>query len=130
MTRWLIRLAFPALGLLLVLILFGVRAPERSPEPPEETREEASTIPSFEALVPAPVTTAGPEVIFKWQDASGSWHYADQPPEQGPWNTLAIEPGEARQPVMPANPGPADDDLSAPYSAPFALEPGYPGNDS
>ncbi|UZD66392.1 DUF4124 domain-containing protein [Marinobacter sp. AN1] len=125
MTRWLIRLAFPALGLLVALMIFGVKAPDNPSSDPEQT-PESTTIPSFEALVPAPVTPPGPEIVFKWQDADGSWHYADQPPETGNWNTLAIEPGQATPTREPLNPGPMEEDLEAPYSAPFALEPRFP----
>lgn len=128
MTRWLIRLAFPALGLLVALLIFGVKAPE-TPTVSEEVRE-SKAIPSFEALVPAPVTPTGPDIIFKWQDADGSWHYADQPPENGNWNTLAIEPGQGSRSLQPAPPDPTNDDLNAPYSAPFALEPRLPQSGS
>lgn len=97
MTRWLIRLAFPALGLLVALMIFGVKAPDNPSSDPEQT-PESTTIPSFEALVPAPVTPPGPEIVFKWQDADGSWHYADQPlkPATGiPW---PLSPGKPPRP--------------------------------
>lgn len=129
MTRWLIRLAFPALGLLVALIVYGVKAPESAPDKPEEPRQSDS-MPSFEELVPAPVAPEGPDIVFKWQDDDGSWHYADQPPKKGPWYTLAIESGRETQPVTPDSPDPADEDLAAPYSAPFALDPHYSGNGS
>lgn len=125
MTRWLVRLAFPALGLLVALIIFGVKAPETATEESEQVRE-STTMPSFEAIVPLPVVPEGPDIVFKWQDADGNWHYADQPPEEGPWNTLAIEPGQKSQAVGPDRSDTADDDLAAPYSAPFALDPRYP----
>ncbi|MCK7545251.1 DUF4124 domain-containing protein [Marinobacter bryozoorum] len=129
MTRWLIRLAFPALGLLVALLIFGVKAPE-SPTTSPEGADEASTIPSFEALVPAPTRPTGPDIVFKWQAPDGSWHYADQPPENGNWNTLAIEPGQDTRTLQPVPPAPAEDDLISPYSAPFSLEPGQPRSDS
>ena len=129
MTRWLIRLAFPALGLLVALIVYGVKAPENGPYKPDEPRQ-AKSMPSFEELVPAPVAPEGPDIVFKWQDDDGSWHYADQPPKEGPWYTLAIESGQEAQPVTPDSPDPADEDLASPYSAPFALDPHYPENGS
>ncbi|MGM0570825.1 DUF4124 domain-containing protein [Marinobacter sp.] len=129
MTRWLIRLAFPALGLLVALLIFGVKAPQNAGSDPEQTRE-STAIPSFEALVPAPVTPPGPEIVFKWQDAEGSWHYADKPPQSGSWNTLAIEPGQNTRMLDPVPPDPAGEDLTAPYSAPFALEPQLPQSGS
>ncbi|MFC4260652.1 DUF4124 domain-containing protein [Marinobacter lacisalsi] len=129
MTRWLIRLAFPALAVLMGLIVYGVKAPDNPAGPTPEHRQ-SSTIPSFEAVVPAPVTPEGPDIVFKWQDDDGSWHYADQPPSEGPWYTLAIEPGRETQPVTPDSPDPADDDLDSPYTAPFSLDPGYPRNGS
>lgn len=129
MTRWLIRLAFPALAVLVAFIAYGVKAPEN---PAGQTSEETptDTMPSFEAVVPAPVAPEGPDIVFKWQDEDGSWHYADQPPAQGPWYTLAIEPGRNAQPVTPESPDPADEDFTSPYSAPFALDPKYPDNGS
>ena len=129
MTRWLIRLAFPALAVLVGLIVYGVRAPDNAPGQSAKLNQ-SSAIPSFEAVVPAPVTPEGPDIVFKWQDDDGSWHYADQPPSEGTWYTLAIEPGQEARPVTPHSPDPADEDLNAPYSAPFALEPSYPSNGS
>lgn len=118
--RWLIRLAFPALGLLLLLILFGIHDPEPSAGKPDTTTETAD-MPSFEGLVPTPVDKDGPEIVFKWRDTDGSWHYADRPPERGAWNALAIEPGpDGATPEDTKKPG--TDDWQAPYSAPFALD--------
>lgn len=122
MMRWLLRLAFPALGLLVALMVFGIRAPESPTRKPEETRL-AGSIPSFEALVPAPVKPTGPDIVFKWQDADGNWNYADHPPDSGNWNTLAIEPGQGARTLTPLSPGTSGDDLNAPYSAPFDLDP-------
>jgi len=79
--KWLIRLAFPALGVLLMLIFFGIDDPaDTTPKPPSE--DFAREIPAFEGLVPSPITTEGPEIVFKWQDSDGGWHYADSPPGQ------------------------------------------------
>lgn len=129
MTRWLIRLAFPALAVLVGFIVYGVKAPDNPVgQSPEEG--QASTIPSFEAVVPAPVVPDGPDIVFKWQDEDGGWHYADQPPAEGPWYTLTIDPAQEAQPVTPDSPDPADEDLNSPYSAPFSLAPGYPENGS
>lgn len=129
MSRWLIRLAFPALALLVVLIVYGVKAPD-NPTGQAGDPDAAEAMPSFEAVVPAPVKPEGPDIVFKWQGEDGSWHYADQPPATGPWYTLAIEPGAGAQPVTPDSPDPADEDLNSPYSAPFALDPQYPQNGS
>lgn len=82
MMKWLIRLSFPALGLLLLLIFFGLGDPGKVSEPAAEEKPEA--IPSFEGLLPAPIPTEGPEIVFKWQDTEGNWHYADQPPAGAP----------------------------------------------
>lgn len=124
MSRWLIRLAFPALGILVALMFVGVKAPENPVK--TETASSASTpIPSFEALIPAPVPAEGPEIIFKWQDSDGGWHYADQPPAHGPWHALAIGNMD-RQPADK----PDYDELHAPYTAPFRLQPQLPGNGS
>ena len=129
MSRWLIRLAFPALAVLVGFIVYGVKAPDNPAGQTKELRQ-SNSIPSFEAVVPAPVTPEGPDIVFKWQDKDGSWHYADQPPSEGPWYTLSIESGQKPQPVTPDSPDPADEDLDAPYSAPFSLAPGYPENGS
>ncbi|MDY6797708.1 MAG: DUF4124 domain-containing protein [Pseudomonadota bacterium] len=116
--RWLIRLAFPALGVLLLLIFFGINTPENTTPPAGKT--SPGDIPAFEGLVPTPVPTQGPDIVFKWQDEQGSWHYADQPPEEGPWNALAIErPRSSNTPTAGANPEP---DWDAPYRAPFDLD--------
>ncbi|MGC8119953.1 DUF4124 domain-containing protein [Marinobacter sp. VGCF2001] len=123
--KWLIRLSFPALGLLLLLIFFGLGDPQQVSEPAKT--EQAENIPSFEGLLPSPIPTEGPDIVFKWQDTDGNWHYADQPPAQGPWNALAIErpePGaRQRQTINP------EDDWQAPYQAPYSLN-GTPANGS
>ena len=123
MMKWLIRLSFPALGLLLLLIFFGLNDPEQVSEPVAE--HEQPEIPAFEGLVPSPIPTEGPEIVFKWQDTDGNWHYADQPPEQGRWNTLAIE---RRDKVFPRlQPQEPETDWQSPYSAPFSLGPSAAG---
>jgi len=125
--KWLIRLAFPALGVLLMLIFFGINEPEPqgvTSVPEADTEED---IPAFEGLVPSPVPVDGPDIVFKWQDRDGSWHYADKPPENGSWNALAIERqrngGLPRQAT--SNP---ETDWQSPYSAPFSLAPMAPAN--
>lgn len=126
MMKWLIRISFPALGLLLLLIFFGLKAPEEVAEPvADEAPEE---IPSFEGLVPSPVPTDGPDIVFKWQDTDGNWHYADQPPAQGPWNTLAIERADQELSRNPA--ADPETDWQSPYSAPFSLGPTAGSNGS
>lgn len=120
--KWLIRLAFPALGLLVLLIFFGLGDPERVPE--ATAGEEPAPIPAFEGLLPSPIPTEGPEIVFKWQDTDGNWHYADQPPAQGPWNALAIERAD---PAWDGVRSEADADWQSPYQAPFSLN-GSPAN--
>ncbi|GGE66488.1 hypothetical protein GCM10011533_18450 [Streptosporangium jomthongense] len=126
MIKWLVRLSFPALGLLLLLMFFGLNVPAPVSEPvAEETEPE---IPAFEGLVPSPIPTEGPEIVFKWQDTDGNWHYADQPPEHGPWNTLAIErPDKNQSPARLSNP---ETDWQSPYRAPFSLGPSAGRNGS
>ncbi|MDC0661309.1 DUF4124 domain-containing protein [Marinobacter sp. SS21] len=114
--RWLIRLAFPALALLLLLITFGINDPDAVPE----TAESPQRIPAFEGLVPPPTPQAGPEIIFKWQDSDGGWHYADRPPEQGQWNALAIEP---EQQLFGQQDNAGNSNWQEPYRAPFSLTP-------
>ncbi|MFL1466591.1 DUF4124 domain-containing protein [Marinobacter sp. DUT-3] len=125
--KWLIRLAFPALGVLLVLIFFGINGPE--PKAVESTPKETDSneIPAFEGLVPSPVPVEGPDIVFKWQDRNGSWHYADKPPADGPWNALAIERQSNGGTSRPAEPDP-ETDWQSPYSAPFSLAPSSPTN--
>lgn len=128
MMKWLIRLAFPALGFLLVLMFFGINSPEEVSKPVADNKETEEEIPAFEGLVPSPVPTEGPEIIFKWQDTDGNWHYADQPPAQGPWNTLAIErPDKSRAGSATQDP---DADWQSPYSAPFSMGPTAGSNGS
>lgn len=76
--KWLIRLAFPALGVLVALIVFGLNDPTETTSEPAGTEANVD-IPSFEGLVPSPIPTEGPDIVFKWQDSDGSWHYADTP---------------------------------------------------
>ena len=122
--KWLIRLAFPALGVLLMLIFFGIDDPaDTTPKPPSE--DFAREIPAFEGLVPSPITTEGPEIVFKWQDSDGGWHYADSPPDSGRWNALAIEHAdESKRPNASSDPA---SDWQSPYRAPFSLG-AHPGN--
>lgn len=127
MMKWLIRLAFPALGVLLVLMFFGLNEPK--PKAVESTpKEETGTeIPAFEGLVPSPIPVEGPDIVFKWQDSDGSWHYADQPPEDGPWNALAIERQSNGDVPRSTEPDP-ETDWQSPYSAPFSLAPSSTAN--
>ncbi|SFM00939.1 DUF4124 domain-containing protein [Marinobacter zhejiangensis] len=118
-TRWLIRLAFPALGVLLLLISFGISEPEPVASAPE-SKPEGGDMPAFEGMVPNPIPLEGPEIVFKWQDSDGGWHYADRPPTQGAWNALAIEPS---RPGSGASDSPSAQDWRSPYHAPFALSP-------
>ena len=126
MIKWLVRLSFPALGLLLLLIFFGLNDPEQVSEPVAE--EAQPEIPAFEGLVPSPIPTNGPDIVFKWKDINGNWHYADQPPAQGQWNTLAIVRREQNRSPAPA--GTPEADWQSPYSAPFSLAPNTGSNGS
>lgn len=124
--KWLVRLSFPALGFLLLLMFFGLNDPEQASKP--IAKESQAEIPAFEGLVPSPVPTEGPDIVFKWKDTDGSWHYADQPPEQGPWNTLAIERADKQAPSSRASN--SDTDWQSPYRAPFSLGPSAGSNGS
>jgi hypothetical protein len=115
--KWLIRLAFPALGLLLLLMFFGLGDPETVSKPTAEKKPEE--VPRFEGLLPSPIPVEGPDIVFKWQDTEGNWHYADQPPEQGSWNALAIDrPSQTPREATGAD---SANDWQAPYRAPFSL---------
>ncbi|MFV8571992.1 DUF4124 domain-containing protein [Marinobacter sp. SBS5] len=116
--KWLVRLAFPALGLLLLLIFFGLGDPENVAEPVRNAQSQ-EMLPPFEGLVPSPAPTNGPEIVFKWKDTDGHWHYADQPPAQGQWNALAIERSEPSS--QKGHSAGSSDDWQTPYSAPFSL---------
>jgi hypothetical protein len=116
--KWVIRLAFPALGVLLLLIFFGIGDPAQT-TPETGNSETTEEIPAFEGLVPSPLPTEGPEIVFKWQDSKGGWHYADSPPETGRWNALAIERADdnGRQ----GTGSDPETDWRSPYSAPFSM---------
>lgn len=117
--KWLTRLAFPALGLLVALIVFGLNDPADAPSKVGDAATSAE-IPAFEGLVPSPIPTEGPEIVFKWQDTHGSWHYADSPPETGRWNALAIERADkATRTNATADPA---TDWQSPYRAPFSMD--------
>jgi hypothetical protein len=125
MIKWLVRLAFPALGVLLLLVMFGLGTPERVTQSLAKETQSVE-IPAFETLVPEPVVVDSPDIIFKWKDTNGNWHYADQPPPRGPWNTLAIErPNPLRGTASSAEPGV---DWRTPYSAPFDMGVGASGS--
>jgi hypothetical protein len=125
--KWLIRISFPALGLLLLLIFFGIGDSEQVSTSSTDT-SKPDKIPAFEGLVPSPIATTGPDIVFKWQDTDGNWHYADQPPEHGPWNTLAIERSDKGLfQDRSTNP---ETDWQSPYSAPFSLGPNAGNNGS
>jgi hypothetical protein len=126
MIKWLVRLAFPALGALVLLIVLGLGTPEQQVAKPLAKETKPTDIPAFETLVPDLVVVESPDIIFKWQDTNGNWHYADQPPPQGPWNTLAIErPNPPRDTAGNAKPGV---DWRVPYSAPFNMGLGASGS--
>ncbi|TGN38057.1 DUF4124 domain-containing protein [Marinobacter confluentis] len=125
--KWLIRLAFPALGVLVMLIFFGLGDPTET-TPAAQDSADAEEIPAFEGLVPSPIPTEGPEIVFKWQDSDGGWHYADSPPETGHWNALAIE--RADQPNGPSGNSDPVSDWQSPYSAPFSMNSGPVNNGS
>lgn len=116
--KWLVRLAFPALGVLVLLMMFGLESPEQVAEP-LATELKPADIPAFETLVPDAIAIDAPDIIFKWQDTDGNWHYADQPPPQGSWNTLAIE-----RPEKPRSSA----DWQSPYTAPFQMGVGASGS--
>lgn len=128
--RWLIRLAFPALGILMALIFFSINNPDSSARNSSREKAAPPAVPSFEGLVPAPVPSDGPEIVFKWQDADGGWHYADQPPKQGSWNALAIEPPRSPGDGSASGANTSDGDWRSPYTAPFSLAPDYSDNES
>lgn len=117
--RWLVRLAFPALGLLLVLIFFGINDPDTTAQ--RDANAAEAPFPDFEGEVPMPLPNEGPSVIFKWQDTDGNWHYADQPPTQGSWDALALD-SLPDSPFLPMTEEDEEKDLASPYSAPFALD--------
>jgi hypothetical protein len=117
--KWLIRLAFPALGVLMVLIFFGL-GDATNPTPHHNNSTAVGDIPAFEGLVPSPIPTEGPEIVFKWQDHDGGWHYADSPPETGHWNALAIE--RADKSTSPSASADPTSDWQSPYSAPFSMD--------
>lgn len=125
--RWLVRLAFPALGLLLALIFFGINDPDTTVS--DEQVTEDKRFPSFEGEIPIPLPTEGPAVVFKWQDTDGNWHYADQPPAQGAWDALALD-STPDNPFLPMAEEDEEKDLRSPYSAPFALDGERSPNDS
>lgn len=117
--KWLVRLAFPALGVLLILIFFGIGDPTGTSSDAHNSAE-LQDIPAFEGLVPSPIPTEGPDIIFKWQDHDGGWHYADKPPETGKWNALAIERADKK--TGPGRPSDPESDWQSPYNAPFSLD--------
>lgn len=123
--RWLIRLAFPALGLLLLLIFFGINDPQKLVSSPSADSANKG-IPAFEGQVPSPIPDSGPSVIFKWQDSSGGWHYADSPPQRGQWNALTVKPSPRSSSSLSQPPA----DWQAPYHAPFSMDPAAAGKDS
>jgi len=125
--KWLIRLAFPALGVLLVLIFFGIGdSADTTPQQKDTTATEE--IPAFEGLVPSPIPTEGPDIVFKWQDSDGGWHYADSPPKSGHWNALAIE--RAEDAAGSSAGGDSSSDWQSPYAAPFSMGPAPANNGS
>ncbi|PFG10098.1 MULTISPECIES: DUF4124 domain-containing protein [unclassified Marinobacter] len=126
MIKWLVRLAFPALGVLVLLIVLGLGTPEQQVAQPLAKETKPTDIPAFETLVPDSVVIESPDIIFKWQDTDGNWHYADQPPPRGPWNTLAIErPTPSRGVTGSAEPGAG---WQTPYTAPFNMGAGASGS--
>lgn len=112
---WTFRLAFPALGLLLVLMFFGISAPEA----PVADEAKVDTTESFETIIPTSTSEKGPDIVFKWRDSKGSLHYADKPPSQGRWSALALDPSAVQ--ITPPNQIGANQGWQSTYSTPFSL---------
>ena len=50
--------------------------------------------PAFESLVPMPRAEQGPTLVYKWQDADGTWHYGDAAPAGiAPETVILVSPG-------------------------------------
>ncbi|WP_228151317.1 DUF4124 domain-containing protein [Tamilnaduibacter salinus] len=116
MSRWLFRLSFPALGVVVGLILFGIHDPAPT-EPESSSAEDPEPVTNLEGIVPTQIEDEGPDIVFKWQSRDGSWHYADSPPDHTAWNVIAIDP----KGIAPPETQPEEDELRTPYEAPFSL---------
>lgn len=82
-----IKLPLLLVGLALLALTTYVFWP-RSPASPEQ----ALDAPAFESLVPPPLFQSEPNVVFKWQDSSGAWHYGDTPPAEGIPRAINLSP--------------------------------------
>ena len=69
--KWLIRLAFPALGVLVALMFFGLNDPAETTSKPAKAETNAE-IPAFEGLVPSPVPTEGPDIVSSGRIATAA----------------------------------------------------------
>ncbi|MFE8071188.1 DUF4124 domain-containing protein [Marinobacteraceae bacterium S3BR75-40.1] len=109
MLKWTLRLLIPALLILALALPFWLKKPNGEP---------VAELPSFESLVPAPVTDSGPDVFYKWQDAQGSWHYSDTPPENIQADAITVDPNTN---LVPGHPVAAEEgtgnEVPAPLSA-------------
>lgn len=71
---------------------------------------------------------AGKVEMYRWQDASGQWHYADEPPAQGGAERILIDPNASRMDPVSTGVAPATGD-AAPRVLPDAV-PGLPSPDT
>ncbi len=114
MKKWAIRLLFAGAVILLLATPWLLAKHNES--------RAAQDMPSFESVVPPPLHEKGPQVVYKWQDSKGVWHYADQPPANHAWKAITVAPGNN---VMPTTPKKNEPVGSA--SAPQGAKPGVNG---
>jgi|GEM_PF-5756858 len=89
-----------ALGVALLLV---PRFLEKETEKPD-----AGGLPAFESLVPLPRSNAdasSPELIYRWQDASGTEHFSDRAPEDMPVSVVPLQKDHNRLPATTVDQG-------------------------
>ena len=123
MKTWVLRLLFAG-AVLLLLATPWLLARYGKHQAPQD-------LPSFESVVPPPLHAKGPQIVYKWQDDKGGWHYADRPPRNHVWKVMTVSPDSNLMPAKPKKNKPAGSGVASEDAPPVVNVPGNrpdPGN--
>lgn len=113
---WALRLLFAGAVLLLLATPWLLAQHDKQQAP--------QNLPSFESVVPPPLHAKGPQIVYKWQDDKGGWHYADRPPRNHVWKVITVSPDSNLMPAKPKKNKPAGSGVALQDAPPVVKAPG------